>query len=127
MQRAKKEFNRRKRNPANGKIEIGRDGHRTGLIIREEYWKLIQDSPYSGSKLIDLALTSYFKNEWLCRLDNIIQSIYSELLMLEKLKDVGRMGITEFTIDHQMQIESYKEAVRILENSPLMEPENLKI
>ncbi len=119
----KKQFNKRKINPGTGKIEINRDGHRTGLIIRNEYWKLIQDSPYSASKLLDIALTAYFKDEFKLRLNNTIHMIYEDLFMLEKLKDLGKMGMTEFTIEHQLQIESYVEVARILENSPLFEEE----
>ena len=116
-----KQFNKRKINPGNGKIEIGRQGHRTGLIIRNEYWNLIKDSPYSASKLLDIALTAYFRDEFKLRLNNTLNIIYEDLLMLEKLKDLGRMGMTEFSINHQLQIESYLEVVRILENSPLFE------
>ena len=116
-----KQFNKRKINPGNGKIEIGRQGHRTCLIIRNEYWNLIKDSPYSASKLLDIALTAYFRDEFKLRLNNTLNIIYEDLLMLEKLKDLGRMGMTEFSINHQLQIESYLEVVRILENSPLFE------
>lgn len=118
-----KQFNKRKINPGNGKIEIGREGHRTGLIIRNEYWKLIQDSPYSASKLLDIALTAYFRDEFKLRLNNTLNMIYEDLFMLEKLKDLGKMGMTEFSINHQLQIESYIEVARILENSPLFEEE----
>jgi len=124
--KVKKEFNKRRRNP-NGKLEIDRDGHRTGLIIKEEYWKLIQDSEFSASKLIDIALTNYFKNGFVLRLDNIILLLYEEILMLDKLKEVGKMGTIEFNEDYLFQLESVREVIRILENSPLMEPENLKI
>ncbi len=96
------------------------DGYRVGLIIRQSYWELIKNSPYSASKLLDIALTHYFKDQFKMRLENVLNQMYEDALMLEMLKDKGKMGLTKFSDKHLLQIESYREAIRILENSPLI-------
>jgi len=106
----------------NGKLKSSTTNARKVQInIRHEYYDVILQSEYTASKLIDIALTNYFKNGFVMRLDNIIQLLYEEILMLDKLKEVGKMGTIEFNEDYLLQIESVKEAIRILENSPLME------
>ena len=108
----KTQFQRRNLNPP--------DVYRVGLTIRQSYWELIKESPYSASKLVDIALTQYFKDQFVMRLDNVLNQMYEDVLMLEMLKDKGKMGLTKFTDKHLLQIESYREAIRILENSPLI-------
>jgi hypothetical protein len=95
------------------------DGYRVGLTIRQSYWQLIKESPYSAAKLLDVALTHYFKDHFALRLENVLNQMYQDVLMLEMLKDKGKMGLTKFTDKHLLQIENYREAIRILENSPL--------
>ena len=105
---------------SNGKYELATKSHSTALNVREQYWELIKNSPYSASKLVDIALTQYFKDTFKMRLENSLNQMYEDALMLEMLKDKGKMGLTKFTDKHLLQIESYREAIKILENSPLM-------
>ena len=116
----KKQRNTRLVNGNGGKIEIKEKGHQTGLTVRHSYWQMIRESPYSASKLVDIALTNFFKDHFILRLENSLNQLYEDVLMLEKLKDVGKMGLTKFSDEHLMQIESYREAIKILENSPLV-------
>lgn len=114
-------FNKRRELHPNGKVERNfKTGHHTTLVIRNELWALIKNSPYSASKLLDIALNAYFKDQFKIRLENSLHALYEDVLMLEKLKDVGKMGLTKFSDEHLMQIESYRDAIKILENSPLV-------
>jgi hypothetical protein len=119
LETIKQQRNNRAKNP-NGKLELVTKSHATGLNVRQAYWDLIKKSPYSASKLVDIALTNYFKDQFKMRLENSLNQLYEDALMLEMLKDKGKMGLTKFTDKHLLQIESYREAIRILENSPLM-------
>ena len=104
----------------NSRQDVFFTGHKTGLTIDDKYWKLIEQSPFSASLTVDKALEVYFKNAFVSRAEKIIQFIYEEIFALEMLKEKGKMGLVEWDERHQAQIEHYKEAIKILENSPLI-------
>jgi hypothetical protein len=110
-------------NNGNGKIHHISGGSVTGLTIRDEYLKFIRESPYSTSKLVDIALASYFQDRFKIALSNILNQMYIDLMMLEKLQEKKKMGLVEYSAIHGLQIEAYKDAIRILENSPLFDKE----
>ena len=93
--------------------------HKTMLNIRNEYWAEINTWSQSASKTVDDALTLLLVDRFKNRLQITIDALYDDLFGLEKLKERGKIGNTVFTEDHQFQIESYNEAIKILENSPL--------
>ena len=119
-ERNKKQRNTRKVNPLNGKLEYKEGGHLTKLTIRTSFWEQIKLSPFSASKLLDMALTYYFKDHFIMRLENSLNQLYEDVLMLEKLQSQGKMGTVKFSDAHLMQLESYQDAIKILENSPLI-------
>lgn len=49
--------------------------------------------------------------------------MYIDLMMLEKLQEKKKMGLVTYSAIHGLQIEAYKDAIRILENSPLFDKE----
>lgn len=116
----KKQRNTRLINGNGGKIESKEKGHQTGLTVRHAYWQMIRESPYSASKLVDMALTNYFKDHFIMRLENSLNQLYEDVLMLEKLQSQGKMGTVKFSDAHLLQLESYRDAIKILENSPLI-------
>lgn len=117
-------FNDFKDRPLGYNIELDHGGHRTCIMVKPEYWKRIKETNSSASLIIDQALKGYYKNQWISRIDMYIMELYREILLLEKFKEIGSFGDHQFTILHQLQIESYKEVIRILENSPLLEKRN---
>ena len=109
----------KKVNGAGKRVCLAPNVRRTTLNIRNEYFGEINTWPQSVSKTVDDALTLLLVDRFRNRLQITIDALYDDLFGLEKLKERGKIGNTVFTEDHQFQIESYNEAIKILENSPL--------
>ena len=76
----------------------------------------------SNNKAINEALQSYYRDYFKNRLEQALFALYEVMFDLERLKEKGQMGSVKCGPEHLLQIESYKEAIRILENSPLFLP-----
>lgn len=103
----------------NGKIQHTSGGKVTGLTIQDKYLEIVRNSPFSLSKFVDEALRFYLQDQFQLRLTETIDKMYLDLMMLETLQEKKVMGPVKYTDAHGLQIESYKEVIKILENSPL--------
>lgn len=88
-----------------------------------DMYKLMKQQPTSLNNVINTALEAYFKDYYKNRLETALFALYEVLFDIEKLADMGQIGSIKCSDDHLLQIESYREAIRILENSPLYHPE----
>lgn len=88
-----------------------------------ELYEVMKQQPTSMNNVVNLALEAYFKDYYKNRLETALFTLYEVLFDIEKLKDLGQIGSIKCTASHLLQIESYQEAIRILENSPLYHPE----
>lgn len=82
----------------------------------------IHESNTTVSKAVCDALDMYFRDHYKNKLEQAIFVLYEVMFDLEKLQEKGQIGFTKFSEAHSLQLDSYKEAIRILENSPLFLP-----
>jgi len=93
--------------------------HRIAAIIPSDLANLIFKTNSSMNKAVNDALEAYFRDHYRSKLETALFTLYEVMFDLEKLKDMGKIGSIQCSDEHLLQIESYKEAIRILENSPL--------
>ena len=115
--------------PEKGKKRYKRTKNPTVSIsasIPPDIFRNIKESNVSINKAVNDALEHYFRDHYRSKLETALFTLYEVLFDIEKLKDLGKIGSIECTPDHLLQIESYKEAIKILENSPLFFPDDLE-
>lgn len=98
------------------------DISRVAAVIPTDYVNIIKASNVSINSAINSALHMYFKDHYRNKLETALFALYEVMFDLEKLQEKGQIGFTKFSEAHSLQLDSYKEAIRILENSPLFLP-----
>lgn len=106
------------------KIYAKKDENMVRLIANVPYeiFLAIKGSNMSNNKAVNEALATFFRDHYKSRLEQALFTLYEVMFDLEKLKEKGQVGFTKFSEAHALQLESYQEAIRILENSPLFLP-----
>ena len=116
-----------RRKPRKG-IQVQRRTPENSQIVQckvpMEMYEVMKKQPTSLNNVINTALEAYFKDYYKNRLETALFTLYEVLFDIEKLADMGQIGSIKCNDDHLLQIESYREAIRILENSPLYHPES---